>query len=780
MRYLILILVVALLLRAESETKSGFLDGSIISKSTKKPLTGVLVNAFSPAKKYTAVTDRHGNFSIAVEPGTYIISFAYIVNSDTTIRDVTIETGKPATFKLELEPDIDNYDRSKTKAIEKPEYPGVTDDTEYEPTIDTVGTITLEKGFGGIIGTVTDTSGKSIEGATVRVLGTKKGTYVQNEKGVYALKNLSPGNFNIVATFLGFKTTEEVVSIYPDKVLNHNIVMKSLPESERIKVLSAKSKRIITSDEVIYGASAESKVSKISDRSKETSGGSGATMEDSPLNPRAEKKSWLGSLFDGKSDSKSDALAPAAEIASGSYNREVGKAGVLTSGEINDFRKWELWKDIEENQLKAHRLEWTFTLQDRYTVQLVNSDNRPVIDCPVKLLSAQGNIIWEARTDNTGKAELWRNIYPADNFPDKLLSLEINYNGNIKTVRNPTKFHDGINMMKLDSRCDNPKNVDIVFAVDATGSMGDEINYLKAELLDVIQKISEKHKDKQINLGSVFYRDIGDDYVLRKSDISSDIKKTSDFIKEQSANGGGDEPESVELALQTAVNELSWSPNAVARIMFIILDAAPHNLTEVRDRLREVVAKAALSGIRIIPVTCSGINKSAEYLMRSIALATNGSYVFLTDDSRVGGSHIKPTTDKYDVELLNDLFFRLIDQFTTVPSCDKENPIAETGSKENIFNQDEKTESKAPTEVPDIMKMLNCYPNPTTGELTIEIAKDLEEMFLTDLSGKLLQKFDRVAAGKQILDMTAYPTGVFFIKFRVKEVWGCVKILLVR
>jgi hypothetical protein len=55
--------------------------------------------------------------------------------------------------------------------------------------------------------------------------------------------------------------------------------------------------------------------------------------------------------------------------------------------------------------------------------------------------------------------------------------------------------------------------------------------------------------------------------------------------------------------------------------------------------------------------------------MRSIALATNGTYVFLTNDSGVGEAHIKPTTDRFDIELLNTLLVKLITKYAYTADC---------------------------------------------------------------------------------------------------------------
>jgi hypothetical protein len=44
-------------------------------------------------------------------------------------------------------------------------------------------------------------------------------------------------------------------------------------------------------------------------------------------------------------------------------------------------------------------------------------------------------------------------------------------------------------------------------------------------------------------------------------------------------------------------------------------------------------------------------------------ISTNGTYVFVTDDSGVGNSHLEPSVGEYEVEFLNDLMVRLIDEY---------------------------------------------------------------------------------------------------------------------
>ena len=44
--------------------------------------------------------------------------------------------------------------------------------------------------------------------------------------------------------------------------------------------------------------------------------------------------------------------------------------GILTAGEINDFTKWELWKDIDHTDLKQWQEYWKIKPIQRYTLQI--------------------------------------------------------------------------------------------------------------------------------------------------------------------------------------------------------------------------------------------------------------------------------------------------------------------------------------------------------------------------------------------------------------------------
>jgi len=95
----------------------------------------------------------------------------------------------------------------------------------------------------------------------------------------------------------------------------------------------------------------------------------------------------------------------------------------------------------------------------------------------------------------------------------------------------------------------------------------------------------------------------------------------------------------------------------------MVLDAPPHNTASIRESLHESIMAASKKGIRIIPVASSGVDKDTEFLLRAFAMTTGGTYTFLTDDSGIGGSHLEPTVGDYEVEHLNDMLVRIIEEY---------------------------------------------------------------------------------------------------------------------
>lgn len=336
------------------------------------------------------------------------------------------------------------------------------------------------------------------------------------------------------------------------------------------------------------------------------------------------------------------------------------QGGLVTAGEWNDLDNWAFYqKTLMKEPFKGFPDDWQMYTNHRIAVA-ITAKNKPAANATVTLFR-NDTPIWTAKTDNLGRAELWVGAFQKEKeLNTALLRLKVNE----QWVSTATISETQVNRITLDETLPSPTNqVQIAFMVDATGSMGDELEFLKMDLKKVINEVQKTNTQLKISTATVFYRDEGDEYVVKHSPFTEDINQTTEFISQQRADGGGDFPEAVDKAL-VQLNQLQWQPEARTRIAFLVLDAPPHNKPAVISRIQYSVKTAAASGIKLIPVVASGIDKTTEFLMRFIAMYTNGTYVFITDHSGIGNKHLEPSVGEYQVEKLSDLMVRLIKKYS--------------------------------------------------------------------------------------------------------------------
>ena len=426
-------------------------------------------------------------------------------------------------------------------------------------------------------------------------------------------------------------------------------------------------------------------------------------------------------------------------------------AGRLTAGEVNDFAKWYFWHKVIDGSHKQFVRTWQIAPYHRYTVQVKTSQGTPVAGRAVCLLDQQGNTLFQAVTDNTGKAEVWAQLI-ADSIGIRPSQHQIRVDNRIQPA---APWSEGLNTIVVEEPCEMSDAVDVVFVFDATGSMGDELRYLQAEMQDVIARAKEATGGLKMRTGAVVYRDHGDEYLTRISRLTDDIKTTQTFINKQEADGGGDFPEAVPEALMATINSVGWNMEARTRVAFLVLDAPCHEDSATLVLLHEQILNAAALGVRIVPVVCSGLDKSGELLMRAIALVTNGTSFFLTDDSGIGHSHLQPTTDSLKVERLNDMLVRTIVEFSIMPSCEAE--VSDEGVNESFLPN--------PFDAQDIATV------PTTPH-----GKGV--VYVVDVTGKLLSIYEADMENVQASLRDQLPVGVYFLKTFMDGQWYTKKVVI--
>lgn len=330
------------------------------------------------------------------------------------------------------------------------------------------------------------------------------------------------------------------------------------------------------------------------------------------------------------------------------------QAGLLTGGEWNDNEHWDFWNNLYSSNnygvdWSDYLQTWRTGMQYRAAVTVSDSSGSPVSDVKVTGMG------YSAVTDNKGRAYLFFDDEQLVNGPSE---FNVTYSGKTQSFSVIVNGDCGLEFTLDSAVKPAAKTLDLMIMCDTTGSMGDELEYLKAELEDVVTRIRKDNANIPTRISVNFYRDEGDEYVVREYPFTTDLDAAVNAIAEQSANGGGDTPEAVHTALRSAVSH-DWDEDSV-KVMFLVLDAPPHEDPQIIDEVVKCTKDAAEKGVRVVPVAASGVDKSCEYLLRSMAAMTGGTYTFLTDDSGIGYGHMEPTVGSYDVEKLNDMMVRIV------------------------------------------------------------------------------------------------------------------------
>jgi len=178
--------------------------------------------------------------------------------------------------------------------------------------------------------------------------------------------------------------------------------------------------------------------------------------------------------------------------------------------------------------------------------------------------------------------------------------------------------------------------VEVVFVLDSTGSMGGLIEGAKQKIWAIANEIISQKPTPEVRMGLLTYRDKGDEYVTKMFDITDDIDAIYGHLQTITAGGGGDEPESVNQALDEAVNKMKWSPKEkeVYRVIFLVGDAPPH--MDYQDDVKyPVTCKIAVGNNIIINTIQCGSIASCTPIWKEIALKSEGEFVQMSQTGNV-------------------------------------------------------------------------------------------------------------------------------------------------
>ena len=174
------------------------------------------------------------------------------------------------------------------------------------------------------------------------------------------------------------------------------------------------------------------------------------------------------------------------------------------------------------------------------------------------------------------------------------------------------------------------KTIEVCFALDTTGSMGGLIDGAKKKIWTIANGIVAADRGAKVRFALVPYRDRGDAYVTKIIDLTDDLDRIFSELQTFSADGGGDGPESVNQALDDAVNKISWSSGDAAAVKFIFLvgDAPPHMDYQDDVKFPQTCESAVRKNLIINTVQCGQMSGTRE-VWQEIARRSEGSFVAL-------------------------------------------------------------------------------------------------------------------------------------------------------
>lgn len=301
-------------------------------------------------------------------------------------------------------------------------------------------------------------------------------------------------------------------------------------------------------------------------------------------------------------------------------------------------------------------------ISERYLVTVKDEQGRPVPDAQIFVAADQRLLMW-ARTDAAGRVWLHPNVFDGDKT---YVSYDVFVRKGDEVMMRALErgSKSALDVVLPHAVVAENARLDLVFLIDSTGSMADEIAKLQASLQSIVAQVSQLPNEPDLCLGLVTYRDKSDAYLLRRYDLTNSVSEFQSVLNGLRADGGGDTPEAMNEAFYETVHNISWRGDNATRLVVLLADAPPH-LDYGGPQYDKEAIVALGNGIKVFSVGASGLDEQGEFIQRQIAQYTGGKFVFLTyadasNPSMGAGTETVHDVSNYSVESLDRLIVRLI------------------------------------------------------------------------------------------------------------------------
>ncbi len=351
-------------------------------------------------------------------------------------------------------------------------------------------------------------------------------------------------------------------------------------------------------------------------------------------------------------------VAPSAPMADAADPGRGGEQKGMRASEVDDNATFDQYLKYHIAHSSAVPESYRLDVSERYLIEVVDAKSRPLPNAQV-YISGNDKALFEGRTDSRGLVGFYPRTIAAskDVTTFQVTATHGSATKLFELARTSGGKDAPIRLQLATAKAAGPTTLDLCFLIDTTGSMGDEIARIQATLLTITERIRKLESKPVIRLGMVVYKDHGDEYVTQRFDFTTDADAFDKALKGVSAGGGGDEPEQLNMGLYSAVEQMTWSADAL-RLCFLVADAAPH--MDYADDIPYVATlrSAVAKGIKIFPTAASGLSAQGSYVLRQIAQFTLGHFLFIEYGKSAPGHGVEEGT--YATNNLDDIVLRIV------------------------------------------------------------------------------------------------------------------------
>lgn len=336
----------------------------------------------------------------------------------------------------------------------------------------------------------------------------------------------------------------------------------------------------------------------------------------------------------------------------------------LKAGYSDDNKQFNYFINFLEKYKNQVESYYPINVKERIIIKVIDDNKKPINNAIVSIYNTENKKIEEGKTLSDGSYMFFPSEY--DN-KYKEFKVRIDYQNQKKEItisREGKRINEVVIIDKRETSSEIP--LDIVFVLDTTGSMGEEIERLKTTIEIINLNITSFKPKPRVRFGMVLYKDRGDEYVTRIIPLTESLDEFKKELDMVTAEGGGDTPEDLQEALKDLINSMKWNNKGI-KLGFIITDAPPHlDYKDQKYTYVNAVKDAKKMGIKIFSVGTGGLDITGEYILRQISQYTLGKYIFLTYGERkeseggVQGAVSHHTGENFTTDKLESIIIGLV------------------------------------------------------------------------------------------------------------------------